>query len=184
MIKVIAFDLVGVLVKENDFKLNSKEAKIEKMFGSNINDADFLIEARKIIPNDALLIRTTEYIINNIYNIRENNIFKNIKDKYNGIKIVIATNHVSYIRNFIGETFGIDYLDDVLISAEIHKIKPNFDFYKHILNKFDIKPQELLFLDDNQKNIDVAKNLNINTIKVNSNTKLYESVIEFLYNIN
>ena len=74
----------------------------------------------------------------------------------------------------------MDYLDDVLISAEIHKVKPNSDFYNHILDKFDLKPKELLFLDDNIDNIDGAEKLGINTIKVNKDTDLYSEIIKFL----
>lgn len=49
MIKVVAFDLVGVLVREKDIKLSEVEEKLERMFGPNLNDSDYLVEARKII---------------------------------------------------------------------------------------------------------------------------------------
>ena len=57
MIKVIAFDLVGVLVTERDIDLTTEEDKLERMFGSNINDFDYLMEARKIIDKDSILMR-------------------------------------------------------------------------------------------------------------------------------
>ena len=180
MIKVIAFDLVGVLVTERDIDLTTEEDKLERMFGSNINDSDYLMEARKTIDKDSILMRTTEELIDKLYKVKDDNLFKKIKEKYNNVKIIIATNHVSFVRNFIGENLGVDYLDDVLISAEIHKVKPNSDFYNHILDKFDLKPEELLFLDDNIDNIDGAEKLGINTIKVNKDADLYSEIIKFL----
>ena len=180
MIKVIAFDLVGVLVTERDIDLTTEEDKLERMFGSNINDSDYLMEARKIIDKDSILMRATEELIDKLYKVKDDNLFKKIKEKYNNVKIIIATNHVSFVRNFIGENLGVDYLDDVLISAEIHKVKPNLDFYNHILDKFDLKPEELLFIDDNIDNITGAKRLGINTIKVNKGTNLYSEIIKFL----
>lgn len=180
MIKVIAFDLVGVLVTERDIDLTPEEDKLERMFGSNIDDSDYLMEARKIIDKDSILMRATEELIDKLYKVKDDNLFKKIKEKYNNVKIIIATNHVSFVRNFIGENLGVDYLDDVLISAEIHKVKPNSDFYNHILDKFDLKPEELLFIDDNIDNIDGAKRLGINTIKVNKGTNLYSEIIKFL----
>lgn len=180
MIKVIAFDLVGVLVTERDIDLTTEEDKLERMFGSNINDSDYLMEARKLIDKDSILMRTTEELIDKLYKVKDDNLFEKIKRKYNNVKIIIATNHVSFVRNFIGENLGVDYLDDVLISAEIHKVKPNSDFYNHILDKFDLKPEELLFIDDNIDNIDGAKRLGINTIKVNKGTNLYSEIIKFL----
>lgn len=180
MIKVIAFDLVGVLVSEKDIELSNEEEKLERMFGDNINDYDYLMEARKIINKDSIIMRVTEELIDKIYELRDPDLFKKIKDKYPCLKIIIATNHVSYVRNFIGESFGVDYLDDVLISAEFHKIKPNQDFYDHILKKFDLSPQELLFLDDNQKNIDGANKLGVATIKVNKDTDLFDEICNIL----
>ncbi len=180
MIKVIAFDLVGVLVNEKDIELTLEEDKLERMFGSNRNDSDYLMDARKIIQKDSVLIRTTEELIEKIYRVRDRDIFKKIKEKDPNLKIIIATNHVSYVRNFIGESFGVDYLDDVLISAEIHKVKPDSDFYEHIINKYHIEPNELLFLDDNAENIDGANRLGINTIKVNRDTDLFEEICKWL----
>lgn len=180
MIKIIAFDFVGVLVNEKDIELTKFEDKLERMFGPNLNDSDFLINARRYIDKDSILMRTTEELISKLYKIREKDLFRNIKNKYNNIKIIIATNHVSFVRNFIGETFGVDDLDDIIISAEIHKIKPNADFYEHILKKYNINAEELLFLDDNIDNIEGAKKLGINVIKVDKETILSEEILKFI----
>ena len=67
-------------------------------------------------------------------------------------------------------------LDDIFISAEIHKIKPQADFYEYILDKFQLKPEELLFLDDNLRNIEGAEKLGIRTIKVDKKTNLIEDI--------
>ena len=180
MIKVVAFDLVGVLVKEKDIKLTLEESKLERMFGSNVNDFEYLVEGKKIISDDSLLIKTTEKLIDKIYAIKDDKILKKIKERDFNLKIIIATNHVSFVKKFIFKSFGKDYLDDVLISAEIHKVKPNFNFYEHILNKHRLKPNELLFLDDNIENIESANEMGINTIKVNKETKLFEEICKFL----
>ena len=180
MVKIIAFDLVGVLVTERDIYLKEEEDKLERMFGNNINDSEYMIEAKKIIDNDLTLIKTIEELIDKIYKVKDEDLFKKIKEKHNDVKIIIATNHVSFVRNFIGEAFGVDYLNDVLISAEIHKIKPNLDFYNYILEKFKLEPEELLFLDDNIDNVRGAEKLGINTIKVNKDTDLYSEISKFL----
>jgi len=180
MIKVIAFDLVGVLVTEKDIELTPEEDNLERMFGDNINDSDYLISARKFIDKDSIIMRITEELIDKLYKVKDEDLFRKIKEKYCNLKIVIATNHVSFVRNFIGESFGIEYLDDVLISAEIHKIKPNANFYNHILNKFNLLPEELLFLDDNSRNIDGARKLGINTIKVDKDTILFDEVCKYI----
>lgn len=180
MIKVVAFDFVGVLVNEKDIELSEIEEKLERMFGPNLNDADYLIEARKIIEKDSIIMNITEALIDKLYKVKDREIFKKIKEKNENIKLIIATNHLSFVRNFIGESFNIDYLDDLIISAEIHKIKPNADFYEYILNKYNIDSKELLFLDDNIDNVNGAKQLGINTINVEKNTNLIDKVTEFI----
>lgn len=137
MIKLIAFDLVGVLV--NKKRVDNKT--------SNIEDRD---------------------------------IFKKVKAINNNLKIIIATNNYSSIRRFINESFDTRYLDDMVISGEINRFKPNIDFYKYILNKYKLKPEELLFLDDSINNIISAKSLGINTIKVNENTDLIREIKNFI----
>lgn len=181
MIKLIAFDFVGVLVNERDIELTDVEAKLERMFGPNLNDSDYLIEARKIIEKDSIIMNTTENLIDKLYKVKDRDIFKKIKEKYPNVKIIIATNHLSFVRNFIGESFDVDYLDDLIISAEIHKIKPNVDFYKYLLDKYKINPKELLFIDDNKENIDSAKNIGISTIKVEKGTNIVQE-IDLIFN--
>lgn len=176
MIKLIAFDFVGVLVNERDIELTDVENKLERMFGPNLNDSDYLIEARKLIEKDSIIMNTTESLIEKLYKVKDRDIFKKIKEKHHNIKIIIATNHLSFVRNFIGESFDVDYLDDLIISAEIHKIKPNVDFYKYLLDKYKINSKELLFIDDNKENVDSAKNIGISTIKVEKDTDIIQEI--------
>ena len=120
MIKVIAFDLVGVLVKEKDIKLTNKEEKLERLFGDNYSDLDYIKASKEIINNELNIIKTTKGVINKLYEIKHKDLFKIIKEKYN-IKIIIATNHVSYVKEYILNNLDNNYLDDIIISAEINK---------------------------------------------------------------
>lgn len=177
MIKVIAFDLVGVLVSEKDIELSEVEEKLERMFGPNLNDEDYLKQAKKIVEKDLEVINTTKVLINKLYKVKDKKIFKKINEINENVKIIIATNHLSFVKDFIKESFNIDYLDDIIISAEIHKIKPNLDFYQYILNKYSIESKELLFLDDN---INGAQALGINTIKIEKDTNLIDEISKFI----
>lgn len=180
MIKVIAFDLVGVLVSEKDIELSEVEEKLERMFGPNLNDEDYLKQAKKIVEKDLEVINTTKVLINKLYKVKDKKIFKKINEINENVKIIIATNHLSFVKDFIKESFNIDYLDDIIISAEIHKIKSNLDFYQYILNKYSIESKELLFLDDNINNINGAQALGINTIKIEKDTNLIDEISKFI----
>ena len=182
MIKVIAFDLVGILVTEKDIDLPTEEDKLERMFGANISDEEYIKSASKIIDNEQNIINITKEIINKLYAVKDKDLFKKIKEKNNDIKIVIATNHVSFVKDYIYKYFDNTYIDDIFISAEIHNVKPNADFYKAILDKYNIKPNELLFIDDSQTNIDGAKALKINTIKIEKDSNVSYEIINYLKN--
>lgn len=173
MVKVVALDFVGVLVKERNIELNKIEDKLERMYGDNTNDNDYLEMGRRITNDN--LIDMTYNIFDKLYEPVDKDIFTKLKEKYNNIIFIVATNHVSYIRSYIEKTFKD--IDDVVASAEIGKIKPNRDFYEYILNKFSINPDELLFFDDSSYNVEGALKLGIKAIKVNKDTNLYEEVI-------
>lgn len=178
MIKVIAFDLVGVLVNERDIVLSNEEEKLERLFGPNLSDEEYLKEANKIVNDETNILDITRVLINKLYKVKDRDIFKKVKEINSDVKIVIATNHVSFVKEFINSHFEVSYLDDLIISAEINRIKPNLDFYEFILNKYKINANELLFLDDNIENVNGANVLGIKTIKVEKNNDLV-SEIEF-----
>lgn len=180
MIKVIAFDLVGVLVNEKDIRLSCTEKKLERLFGDNISDDIYLKDAEKIVKNKNDIIPITKNIIEKLYKIKEENLIRNLKKKYNNIKIIIATNHVTYVKDYIKNNFK--EVDDIIISAQINKIKPDKGFYKYIIDKYLISPEELLFLDDNEKNISSAKEIGINTIYVKKDISLYDEILKIINN--
>ena len=78
MIKVIAFDLVGVLVTEKDIDLPTEEDKLERMFGDNISDDEYIKSASKIIDNEQNIINITKEIINKLYAVKDKDLFKKI----------------------------------------------------------------------------------------------------------
>lgn len=176
MIKVIAFDLVGVLVNERDIVLSNEEEKLERLFGPNLSDDDYLKKAKEIVCNEKNIVNITKTLINKLYKVKDREIFKKVKEINSDVKIVIATNHVSFVKEFINSHFDVSYLDDLIISAEINRIKPNLDFYEFILDKYKINANELLFLDDNIENVNGAKKLGIQTIKVEKNSNLISKV--------
>jgi HAD hydrolase, family IA, variant 3 len=180
MIKVIAFDLVGVLVNERDIVLSNEEEKLERLFGPNLSDEDYLKQAKEIVCNEKNIVNITKVLINKLYKVNDKDLFKKIKEINSKVKVVIATNHVSFVKEFINSHFDINYLDDLIISAEINRIKPNLDFYEFILNKYKINATELLFLDDNIENVNGANVLGIKTIRVEKSVNMIDKIKSYL----
>ena len=130
MIKVIAFDLIGVLSYEKDIKLSTEEQKLERLFGPNISNEEYLKQASNILKEKSPIMLITKNIINKLYYTKNNYIFTKLNKAYPNIKLIIATNHISYIKEYINKSFDTTYLDDIIVSADINAIRPNNDFYK------------------------------------------------------
>ena len=71
-----------------------------------------------------------------------------------------------------------DLFDGLIFSAKEGYVKPNKDIFEHLLNKFDLKAEETIFIDDNEKNVIGAKSAGINAYLFDGDVqKLRESII-------
>ncbi len=91
-------------------------------------------------------------------------IFKQLKENKN-LKFYALT-------NWSAETFPIaidrfDFLqwfDGLVVSGEEKMRKPFPEFYKLLLNRYNVNPEETLFIDDNLRNVKAAEALGIKSI--------------------
>ncbi len=85
-----------------------------------------------------------------------------------GIKCYLATNQEKYRTEYMKNQMGFNNLfDHIFSSADISYTKPAKEYYEYILNRLkteqNIKPEELMFFDDTQENVDTAIDCNINS---------------------
>ena len=182
MIKVVALDFVGVLVRENDCKLNEIESKIERLFGPNKSDEEFIFNIKKNIINtsEAKIINTTKHIISSIYDIKiPLERLLEFKTTHTDIKLVVATNHVSFVNDYILNTFK-NVFDKIYISSNINQIKPTKEFYTTILQDLNIDSNEMLLLDDSLINVQGALECNIPSIHINKESNILEEIQNYL----
>lgn len=60
----------------------------------------------------------------------------------------------------------------IVVSGEEKLIKPNPEIWKVLLDRYAIEAEESVFIDDNAKNIEVAKSLGFVTVHVKEDTDL------------
>lgn len=58
----------------------------------------------------------------------------------------------------------LSYLDGGILSYEDKIIKPMPEIYQLLIDRYDLTPEECVFLDDTQRNLDGAKKFGIHTI--------------------
>ena len=103
-------------------------------------------------------------------------IFKELKDsgKY---KIYALT-------NWSAETFPValeryeflNWFDGIVVSGTEKMRKPTPEFYQILLDRYHVKPEEALFIDDNYRNILAAEKLGIRSIHFTSAELLREEL--------
>jgi len=55
--------------------------------------------------------------------------------------------------------------DDVLISANIGMIKPDKEIFDYFLHKHNVLPQDCIFIDDQEQNVQAAQNVGITSLQ-------------------
>ncbi len=74
-----------------------------------------------------------------------------------GIRVALATNQEKYRTQYMLEHMGFDGLfDKVYSSAHIGLKKPDATFFAHMIEDMNLEKDEVLFWDDDQRNIDGA----------------------------
>lgn len=76
--------------------------------------------------------------------------------KENGYGIYILSNACSEFYNYFPRCFDLDFFDGIIVSSDIHIIKPDLRIYKYLLDKYKLNPKECLFIDDRQDNVEGA----------------------------
>lgn len=72
------------------------------------------------------------------------------------------------------------YFDGGLISAEVKHSKPDVRFYKILFEKYGIKPEESLYIDDIESNVKAAEFLGMKVIHLTEEESLEEKLEEGL----
>ena len=168
MIKVIIFDLDGVLVDTKLIHFEALNLALKKYNFDEISIDDHVkifdglptIEKLKILKNNKKIPKKFFTKIQKFKQkitlkilkrkIKKNNkiikIMKNLRNKY---KIVVATNAVNSTLNICLNKLGIEkYVDFKLSNEDINEPKPNPEIYLRIFIKFGIYPSEALIVED------------------------------------
>ena len=86
-------------------------------------------------------------------------------------------------ETFVGMTDDYPFLksfDGLLISGEDKMMKPNAEIYELAITRFNLIPQETVFIDDKLENIEAAKKLNLKTIHLVDPNKIELEIDKFI----
>ena len=128
------------------------EASVQKHIDSLKNDPDF---------NDISYILSEENLKES-YPLMKTN-FEYIKSlKKRGYKLYLLSNITEDSYNYINDLIDINKIfDGGIYSYQEHLIKPDYDIYNLLINRFNLDKEETIFFDDKEKNVIAAKKAGI-----------------------
>ena len=205
LIKIVLWDFGGVLTrspiqnfykyeKENKLplgtiiKINSQNkyknawAKLEKNIIS-IKEFSLLFskEAKELNIDHCFDIGKIINCLDVSLNVKMVNIFFEVKKK---VECACLTNNILATKNYnINKTFN-DFKKNFSYVFESSKLgirKPEIEIYKYVIDKLNVAPENILFIDDLGINLKPAKDLGIHTYKAANEDKVEEFLDRFLF---
>lgn len=87
--------------------------------------------------------------------------------KQESFKIYILSNLSEESYNFVSKYDFFNLIDGGVYSYQLKICKPELQIYNELLTKYNLCPEETIFIDDNKDNIDVANKLKIHGVLFN-----------------
>ena len=74
-----------------------------------------------------------------------------------GYGLYVLSNASDQFYQYFSRFAPLDYFDGIVVSADLHIIKPDVRIYRHLLSAYGLAPEECLFIDDMPANVEGAK---------------------------
>lgn len=96
------------------------------------------------------------------------------------VPVYLLSNAPTYFAEHIMEVCEIlSGFDGILFSGPVHCAKPDSKFYQLLFKRFNLKPEECFFIDDNADNIKASKALGMDGIVFTGDIEAVKCAIEF-----
>lgn len=184
MIKNVIFDVGNVLIAfhpEHEMRqLGIPEDKIEPMAEATYLSPWWVELDRGVIPEEEIIAHMKEEHPELAQDI---DMFftegrKGLVDSYDyaagwlkglqekGYKTYLLSNYPeNYFELHMKKKFTfMPYIDGKVVSGAVKMIKPDAEIYEYLLQKFSLKPEECVFIDDRPENVETAEKLGIHGI--------------------
>jgi putative hydrolase of the HAD superfamily len=102
------------------------------------------------------------------------NIILKLKEHYN---LILLSDHVKeWVKYILNNNIELNIFEHKYFSYELGKLKSDEGTFKNVLEDLEIKAEETLFIDDSEKNINIAKQSRINVLQFTNANKLEEDL--------
>ena len=99
--------------------------------------------------------------------------------KNSGYHLYLLSNYSSVLfEKHVGRADFHRDLDGRIVSFEVHTIKPDPDIYQTLFSEYGLKPEECLYFDDLQENVDASRLQGMDARRVASEKELLKLLEE------
>lgn len=176
MIKVVGFDLGGVYLTDcwdgfvrekivekfhvDQNKIEEKNNLLQKKISNGLISEDIFLQ--ELVGSDKKTIQKIKNLIRSLNRVIYPEILALMRKLKRSYKVVLVNNEGKEWNEFRIKKFNLSKIfDEVLTSCFIGYSKPSRDYFKEVLTRLNIKPSELLFIDNKLENVISARNLGI-----------------------
>lgn len=92
-----------------------------------------------------------------------------------GYRLYVLSNASDTFYGYFEDFTPLTYFDGVVISCEVHSVKPDAGIYNYLLEHYQLNPKECLFLDDREDNVQGARAVGMQAEVYKNN---FEQIIE------
>ena len=74
-----------------------------------------------------------------------------------GYHIYVLSNACNHFYDYFPKNYDMDFFDGVMVSSDVHLIKPDRKIYELLCSTYGLQPQECVFIDDRLENVEAAE---------------------------
>ena len=205
MIRCILFDLGGVVItidqdqavkRFKEIGLKDAEKRLDPytqsgIFGDleagAISAEQFRVELSKLVGRELTFQECRYAWTGYCKEVPQRNLETLLQLREQGYRIVLLSNTNPYMmdwalsNDFDGDGHSLKYyFDELYMSFQVKLMKPNDLFYRHVLRKEKLFPQECLFVDDGPRNVAAASQMGIQTFCPKNGADWTKEIYEYL----
>ena len=94
-----------------------------------------------------------------------------------GYRIYVLSNACNHFYDYFPRYYDLDFFDGVMVSSDVHLIKPDTRIYELLCETYDLNPEECVFIDDRPENVEAAERVGMKGIVFTGDYAIVKKVV-------
>jgi glycerol-3-phosphate dehydrogenase (NAD(P)+) len=92
--------------------------------------------------------------------------------KLNDYKLYLLSNNYDIVTEILKKSKLKGIFEGMVFSNDVKELKPGFKIYKHLIEKYSLRPENCIFIDDSAKNTKAAESNKLNALQFKNITQI------------